>query len=227
MNKFKIGFEVLVIVLLYIGFFWCGLNLQKEDITCVEEKIEIFDKDTLVNKEIVKDNKNEVVRQYVKKDTSRVNDYAPEVPKLDSEVLRYIDRFKSTALSEQSKYSIPFSINMAQGIIESRSGKSKLAVKNNNHFGMKCFNRRCSKGHCSNHYDDHHKDFFRIYKTAWSSWRAHSQLLVGKRYKHLIGKNYKDWATGLKKAGYATDKKYDTKLIKVIEKYKLYKYDNF
>ena len=93
---------------------------------------------------------------------------------------------------------------------------------------MKCFSRKCKKGHCSNFSDDTHKDFFRIYNNAWESYRSHSELLMGKRYKHLtkLGtKNYKDWAIGLKKAGYATDKNYHNKLIKLIEGLHLYKYD--
>ena len=139
----------------------------------------------------------------------------------------FIKRFAPVAIVEMHKYDIPASIKMAQGIIESRAGHSKLAINNNNHFGMKCFSKKCSKDHCSNATDDHHKDFFRKYKTIWESWRDHSLLLQGDRYKSLkkYKRDYKKWAKGLKKAGYATDKNYDKKLIDVIEKYQLYKLD--
>ncbi|HFC00195.1 MAG TPA: mannosyl-glycoprotein endo-beta-N-acetylglucosamidase, partial [Phaeodactylibacter sp.] len=94
---------------------------------------------------------------------------------------------------------------------------------------IKCFSRRCKKGHCSNFTDDSHKDFFRKYKSSWESYRAHSKLLVGKRYRHLkkLGrKNYIGWAKGLKKAGYATDRRYAEKLINIIDELKLYQFDD-
>ena len=127
------------------------------------------------------------------------------------------------------KYGIPASITLAQGLIETNAGDSRLAKQNNNHFGMKCFSKKCGKGHCSNFTDDTHKDFFRKYKSSWESYRAHSQLLIGRRYKHLkkLGnKNYKGWAKGLKKAGYATDRRYAEKLINIIDELKLYRFDN-
>ncbi len=139
----------------------------------------------------------------------------------------YVRRYASVARSEMDKYGIPASITLAQGLLESDAGGSKLSRKNKNHFGMKCFSRKCKKGHCSNFSDDSHKDFFRIYKSAWASYRAHSELLMGKRYRHLqrYGKNYKKWAYGLRKAGYATDKKYAQKLIAIIEQLHLDEFD--
>ncbi len=158
-----------------------------------------------------------------------VNEYAP-VDAKDLEELspnEYVKRYKNVAQSEMKKYGIPASITLAQGLIESRGGNSKLARKNNNHFGVKCFSKKCGKGHCTNHFDDNHKDFFRKYNSVWESFRDHSKVLQKDRYKKLktYGKDYKKWAKGLKKAGYATDKKYDKKLIAVIQKYKLYEYD--
>ena len=145
-----------------------------------------------------------------------------------SDVQAFIKKYAPVAITEMEKYGIPASIKMGQALIESRSGTSRLAVNNNNFFGMKCFSKNCKKGHCSNATDDHHKDFFRVYSSVWESFRAHSILLEANRYAALksYGKDYKKWAKGLKKAGYATDKKYDKKLINVIEKYKLYKYDS-
>ena len=140
----------------------------------------------------------------------------------------FISEYAQTAKSEMEIFGIPASIKMAQALIESRAGSSYLAKNNKNFFGMKCFSKKCRKGHCSNATDDHHKDFFRKFENTWESWRAHSKLLSQGRYKHLKShkNDYKKWAHGLKEAGYATDKKYAAKLINVIEKYQLYKLDS-
>ena len=143
-------------------------------------------------------------------------------------VYNYVKRYADIAVTEMKFYNIPASITLAQGLLESDAGESRLARKNNNHFGIKCFSRKCHKGHCANFTDDTHKDFFRKYKNVWDSYRAHSVFLQGKRYKHLqkLGtKDYKNWAYGLRKAGYATDKRYAEKLIRIIETLKLDKYD--
>lgn len=138
----------------------------------------------------------------------------------------YVARFAHIAQQEQAKFGIPASISLAQGIIESRYGTSTLAIKNNNHFGIKCQSRGCKKGHCTNHSDDSHKDFFRKFNTAWESWRAHSNVLMSPRYKAARGHGYRKWAQILKSKGYATDRNYANTLISTIEKYKLYRYDN-
>lgn len=141
----------------------------------------------------------------------------------------YVKRYFKVAQKEMEKYGIPASIKLAQGLLESNVGESRLAVHNNNHFGIKCFSKTCGKGHCSNFTDDSHKDFFRKYKNAWESYRAHSILLQSNRYKplkSLKSSDYKGWAYGLKKAGYATDKNYAPKIIGLIEDLKLYQYDN-
>ncbi len=145
----------------------------------------------------------------------------------DEDAIPYINRFAETAQTEQRQYNIPASIKLAQGILESACGKSRLAVRNNNHFGIKCFSKNCKKGHCTNFEDDHHKDFFRKYSSAWQSYRDHSIFLAGSRYEHLQkeGINYKAWAYGLKKAGYATDPNYAEKLIEIIERFNLHVYD--
>ena len=140
----------------------------------------------------------------------------------------YIKKFAPSAVEEMKKYGIPASITLAQGLLESNAGASKLAKMNKNHFGIKCFSRDCKPGHCANYTDDSHKDFFRKYASEKESYRAHSVFLQRSRYAHLkkLGKkNYKDWAHGLRKAGYATDKKYAPKLITLIETLKLHKYD--
>ncbi len=140
--------------------------------------------------------------------------------------LSYVKRFAKVAQGEMHKYGIPASITLAQGLLESNAGKSPLASKYNNHFGIKCFSKKCKKGHCSNFSDDSHKDFFRNYPTAWESYRAHSEFLQKGRYQHLLKEtSYKNWAHGLLKAGYATDQQYGHKLIRLIEDLELYRYD--
>lgn len=153
---------------------------------------------------------------------------SPKVSKKKKDSQAYIKRFKATAISEMKKYGIPASITLAQGILESNVGISELATKNNNHFGLKCFSKSCSAGHCSNYHDDVHKDFFRKFNTAWESYRAHSLLLTGKRYRHLSKlkrTDYKGWAKGLQKAGYATSDRYAANLIQLIESLDLSQYD--
>ena len=141
----------------------------------------------------------------------------------------YIDHFSNIAVAEMDKFGIPASIIMAQAIIESRSGTSVLAVRNNNHFGIKCFSKTCKTGHCNNFTDDTHKDFFIKYTGTDGSWRAHSEFLLKQpRYRGLLkyGKNYKIWAKGLREFGYATDPTYDTKLIAIVQRYNLDKLDD-
>lgn len=140
----------------------------------------------------------------------------------------YVKRFAPVAIAEMKKFGIPASITLAQALLESNVGDSRLTRANKNHFGIKCFSKKCRKGHCSNFTDDTHKDFFRVYQSAWESYRAHSAFLQGQRYAHLqqLGAtNYKGWAHGLRKAGYATDKRYAEKLIQIIEILKLHQYD--
>lgn len=136
----------------------------------------------------------------------------------------YINRYLATAKQEARLFNIPVSITLGQGIIESNAGRSKLAKKHNNHFGVKW----SGKGKYAIYADDTPRDKFQTYKSAWWSYRAHSKLLTSKRYKHLTKLNrlnYRAWAYGLKKCGYATEKKYAEILISVIEKYDLWVYD--
>jgi len=139
-------------------------------------------------------------------------------------VHQYIDRFLKTAKQEAKLYNIPVSITLAQGIIESNAGRSSLAVKHNNHFGVKYR----GFGKYAIYKDDTPRDKFQVYKSAWWSYRDHSKLLTSKHYRHLTKlkrSDYKAWAHGLKKCGYATDKKYAQTLISIIEKYELWRYD--
>ncbi|MCC6413698.1 MAG: glucosaminidase domain-containing protein [Saprospiraceae bacterium] len=152
-----------------------------------------------------------------------------EVRRSLSTCQEYIKRFAPVAQTEMQRSGIPASIILAQALLESDAGQSKLAKQTNNHFGMKCFSKNCRKGHCANFTDDSHKDFFVQYGNAWASYRDHSKFLKsGKRYQKLFkydATDYKSWARGLAKAGYATDKQYGEKLIAMIQSLGLDKYD--
>lgn len=139
----------------------------------------------------------------------------------------YVKRFSGIAVSEMKRTGIPASITLAQGLLESDAGHSRLAVESNNHFGIKC-RSKCKGCTCRNYTDDDIYDMFRVFDSVRESYREHSKLLDITRYRHLkkLGtKNYKAWAHGLRKAGYATDKRYAHKLIKIIEEMRLYEYD--
>ena len=175
------------------------------------------------------DDRNSDKESNLSQSLSVSNPYAPLAADdlQDRRAKKFIRSHANLARAEMKEFGVPASIKMAQALIESRAGTSRLAKNNNNFFGMKCFSKNCKKGHCSNATDDHHKDFFRIYESPLDSWRAHSRLISNGRYAHLkeFGKDYKKWAIGLKKAGYATDKRYHKKLINTIEKYQLYRLD--
>ena len=142
--------------------------------------------------------------------------------------LDYVKQYHTIATEQMRTEGIPASITLAQGLLESGTGKSTLATRNNNHFGLKCFSRECKKGHCSNHSDDHHKDFFRIFDSPEASYRAHGELLRKDRYGNLFKlqlTDYRGWARELSRAGYATDPKYADKLIGIIESLQLHRFD--
>lgn len=140
---------------------------------------------------------------------------------------RYIRKYKELAIAQQNKYKIPASITLAQGLLESGAGQSDLARRSNNHFGIKCHNW---KGKRVYHDDDRRGECFRKYSNVKDSYEDHSKFLAQQsRYASLFRlkiTDYKGWAKGLQKCGYATDRKYANKLIKVIEDYKLYQYDS-
>ena len=139
----------------------------------------------------------------------------------------YIREYSSLAIHEMNLYAIPASITLAQGILESASGTSTLATEGNNHFGIKC--HIDWKGATIYHDDDEKNECFRKYKNVSESFRDHSIFLSQRgRYSFLFKLrkyDYKGWAKGLQKAGYATSKTYAKKLIKIINEYNLEKYD--
>ena len=140
----------------------------------------------------------------------------------------YIKKYRELAVEEMKKYHIPASITLAQGLLESGAGQSALAQKSNNHFGIKCGSDWYGK--TVSHDDDARGECFRAYKHPKDSYEDHSKFLAGRpRYASLFNLNisdYKGWARGLKKAGYATNPRYADQLIGIIELYELYKYDD-
>ncbi|HOZ77212.1 MAG TPA: glucosaminidase domain-containing protein [Ferruginibacter sp.] len=139
---------------------------------------------------------------------------------------QYIEKFKDFAIREMKRMGVPASITLAQGIHESEFGNSMLVKKSNNHFGIKC--KSSWSGGGVSHDDDAPGECFRTYTSAEESYRDHSNYLRGnQRYSSLFELNpadYKGWAYGLKKAGYATNPKYPAILIQTIEKYNLQQY---
>jgi flagellum-specific peptidoglycan hydrolase FlgJ len=167
-------------------------------------------------KELPSVNQKELTKKLVKKN-----------PKLNKQTLAYIRKYAPIAVNEMHQNKIPASITLAQGILESGRGRSELALKSNNHFGIKCHTQW--KGERVYHDDDEKGECFRKYQFVETSYDDHSAFLTQrKRYSFLFNydvKDYKNWARGLKKAGYATDKKYPNKLINIIESYQLYEFD--
>lgn len=141
--------------------------------------------------------------------------------------VQYINTYKDIAIRQMNAYGIPASIILAQACLESGNGNSRLAVKGNNHFGIKCHNTW--KGKRIYHNDDMRGECFRRYSNAEDSFKDHSEFLKNsRRYQSLFDlkkTDYKAWAHGLKAAGYATNPKYAQMLIEIIEKNDLHKYD--
>lgn len=139
----------------------------------------------------------------------------------------YIKKYRDIAVEEMRKYHIPASITLAQGLLESGAGQSTLARKSNNHFGIKCGSDWDGKS--VRYDDDARNECFRAYKHPKQSYEDHSKFLASRsRYAFLFKlkiTDYKGWAKGLKKAGYATDRRYAQRLIDIIELYDLHQYD--
>lgn len=139
----------------------------------------------------------------------------------------YVDTYKDWAITEMNRVGIPASITLAQGILESDCGNSRLATEGNNHFGIKCHSDW--KGETIFHDDDKLQECFRKYTSAYESFKDHSNFIKEKsRYASLFYLDHRDyaaWAKGLRSAGYATDPTYAQKLITIIEEMGLYVYD--
>lgn len=187
--------------------------------------------------------KKKIAQTYKKRQTERVETASKptvhnsessiqveEIPKdisFGEAISKYIEYYSSIAKEEMLQYGIPASITLAQGILESGAGRGELTQKANNHFGIKCHKEW--KGDKVFHDDDESQECFRKYRDPKYSFRDHSLFLTQRsRYQDLFKlrkDDYKGWAKGLKKAGYATDPKYSDKLISLIERYNLSSYD--
>jgi len=147
---------------------------------------------------------------------------------VSQQYLNYIERYKGMAIDQMLRYKIPASITLAQGLLESGAGTSTLARKANNHFGIKC--GRAWKGPYVLQDDDERNEKFRKYRSVEESYEDHSRFLQQARYSSLFDlspKDYKGWARGLKRCGYATNPRYASLLIDLIERYDLDQYDKY
>lgn len=211
-NKILIG---LLAVLLYS----CGSTNKVRTTTSTKEEVE---------KKEVKTVKEDVVVEEKKTEDKEKLDATSNVSTTSSTVHDYINQFKEVAKNNMKDYKIPASITLAQGILESGAGKGRLCLEANNHFGIKC--HKGWTGPSITHDDDALQECFRKYNDPAESYRDHSKFLTSRsRYNGLFDLDildYKGWANGLKKAGYATDPKYPSKLIGIIERYQLFLYDH-
>ncbi|MFD2824418.1 glucosaminidase domain-containing protein [Lacinutrix iliipiscaria] len=183
------------------------------------------------SKKVVTKKKQSKDRTVKVEKTTEETHKTPEITKDTPEVYanateEYIAIYSDIAQDEMRQYNIPASITLAQGILESASGKGRLSVEANNHFGIKCHDWSGAKIY---HDDDASQECFRKYNSSKYSFRDHSLFLTGRsRYSKLFDlskDDYKGWAKGLREAGYATDRKYPQKLISLIERYQLQRFD--
>ena len=167
------------------------------------------------------------VKPLLQKDDSETLIATSKVNVSKNTVEDYIGLYSGAAMQSMKTYGIPASIKLAQGILESGSGNGTLCRTANNHFGIKC--KEEWTGETVSHTDDAPDECFRKYHSAMESYNDHSEFLANRvYYKNLFTldkSDYSAWAKGLKKAGYATDPRYPQKLISIIERYKLYEYD--
>lgn len=153
--------------------------------------------------------------------------FSAQAQSLSPDYLEYIEIYRDIAVRQQQEYGIPASITLAQGLLESGAGHSRLASEGNNHFGIKCHGKRWNGGKIYAN-DDAPNECFRSYRSADDSFEDHARFLKQKRYAPLFKlkiTDYKGWARTLRQCGYATDKRYADKLIEIIETYELYRYD--
>ena len=201
-----------ILALLLIAVFAVSCGGRKKVVTSKKEEVKVDrrDENRETPAEIVDDVRKEMP----------ANSYQYRVED-------YIRDYASIAQEEMKLYKIPASITLAQGILESGAGNGELTRRANNHFGIKCHDWNGEKVY---HDDDRRGECFRKYKHAKYSYRDHSLFLSGRgRYSELFdldSDDYKGWAKGLRKAGYATDRRYPDKLIDLIERYELYKFDS-
>jgi len=222
---------LLILILITISLGSCGSSKKTASKTSNSKK-EVSEKSTTEkntskkskirgvskNEQLLFDESDKIFKDFKKKNGAKVNSFTVD----------YIGKYKNIAIKKMIEYKIPASITLAQGILESGNGLSTLARKSNNHFGIKCHSNW--KGKRVYHDDDRKHECFRKYKNPEGSFDDHSKFLTTRgRYTFLFNLkpgDYKAWAKGLKKAGYATDRKYPNKLISFIENFDLDAYDD-
>lgn len=221
------------LIVFLICFFFFSCNSTKPVVRTTKKPTQKTTTQTVKNNNKLESNSNKSTagegfpKSETKNNTSEVLKATSQVKVTKEMVLQYIDDFKAIAQDNMKKYGIPASITLAQGILESGCGYGALSQQANNHFGIKCHKEWT--GESVRYDDDEAQECFRKYNHPSESYRDHSLFLTSRtRYASLfqLPKNdYKAWARGLKAAGYATDPQYPDKLIGLIERYQLFKYD--
>lgn len=222
-------YKIVLLILLTI-VVGCGTSKSK-----VQSKKSVATTQKVINKQKVEKSIEKSIEKS-EKVAQKENTTEPKTETLEATskikvtteiVLTYISKFKEIAKENMIKDGIPASITLAQGILESGAGTGDLSLQANNHFGIKCHKEWT--GASVKHDDDALQECFRKYEHPEESYRDHSSFLTSRAwYKPLFSlpkNDYKAWARGLKKAGYATDVKYPDKLIGLIERYQLQQYD--
>jgi flagellum-specific peptidoglycan hydrolase FlgJ len=202
-----------------LRYFLIGILTISLFVSCKSKKKLAKKAETSRKEMVIKSSKDTDVKEVVVKPSTNSS--------IRNSTIDYIEQFKEAAMRDMRNYKIPASIKLAQGILESSSGNSQLTRRSNNHFGIKC--HRGWEGEKTYHDDDEKGECFRVYKDPANSYKDHSLFLTSRsRYSSLFDLDqgdYVKWAKGLSKAGYATDRRYPAKLIAIIEKYELHKYD--
>lgn len=232
-KKNKMFKKISVIVLLGLFAVSCGSSKsplsgkkkRKSELVSKQEYREKSKKQQILEQEVARAAANKAAAQK-KKESERL--VATSSVTVTADLIQdYILTYKEIAKANMREHGVPASITLAQGVLESGSGQGTLSVNANNHFGIKC--HTTWDGPSVRHTDDAPDECFRKYETVEESYRDHSLFLVNRsRYNTLFTLNkgdYKGWANGLKKAGYATDPNYAAKLISLIDRYSLDKYD--
>lgn len=180
-----------------------------------------------VRKEIYKPKSGEIKIDETAKPQTEILEATSKIKVTTEVVLAYINQFKVVAQANMKNHGIPASITLAQGILESGAGTGMLCRLANNHFGIKCHKEWT--GEYVRYDDDAAQECFRKYEEPGQSYRDHCLFLTSRPWYAPLFKlpknDYKAWARGLKKSGYATDPKYPDKLIGIIERYQLQRYD--
>lgn len=215
--------------LLFVVLFVLSCTSTKSVVrtTSTSKSTSVKKKESTASKAVVSQTPNNSVP--TKKNGAEIDLVATSnVRTYEEEIKLYIANFNEIAKENMKSHGVPASVTLAQGILESGAGKGKLALSANNHFGIKCHKEWT--GDSVKHDDDAAQECFRKYEHPQESYKDHSLFLTSRpRYSSLFKLDkgdYQAWAKGLKAAGYATDVKYPDKLIGLIERFELYKFDN-